>query len=471
VSSLTVRLASLLLAIVAAAIGVVYLYAVPPLAEELRAQEIEALASQVRRYAPGLQRAVARGVDVEVVDRMVGDTAEQLGLRVTLLGINRVAGGLQATPRSDSTSEVDIRDLQFPVAVRAAQTGRVATGSEAGDAGRLGQAAAPLFFTDAAGRRQVGFALVFARPLNDVEQSVALVRNRILVAGAIGLAFALLAAFALARWLGRRVQRLRRTARAVAAGDFSASFAADSADELGQLARELDEMRGQLAQLDEARNRFIAVASHELRTPIFSLGGFLELLADEELDDAERAQFLEQLRDQVSRLQKLATDLLDLSKLEAGSLELRPERTDIGVLTRALAAEFGPALAAHDSHLELRLAFEPMRATCDPERVAQILRILVDNALTHTPEGTPLVVTAARTSDPEPRLRLAVQDFGGGIHRTVLPHIFDPFYTSDDAQGSGLGLAIAHELAERMDGRLGVATGGGTTTFSLEIPA
>lgn len=449
----------------------VYLYAIPPLTSKLRDEELKTLAEQARRYTSRLQRAVATDVDVKVVDSLVRKTADQLGVRVTLLGINRVGGGLQATPRSDSTSQVAIRDLQFPTAVRAAQSGRVMTGSEASDAGRLGEAAVPLFFTDARGKRDVGFALVFSKPLDDVENSVALVRNRILVAGAIGLGVALLAALALARWLGRRVERLRRTARAVAAGDFTASFATHSADELGLLARELDEMRGQLAQLDEARKRFIATASHELRTPIFSLGGFLELLADEDLDEQTRAQFLEQLRGQVSRLQKLATDLLDLSKLEAGSLELRPEPTDVGVLTRALAAEFAPALALHDSHLELRLAFEPMQATCDPERVAQILRILVDNALTHTPEGTTLVVTAARTPEPEPRLRLAVQDFGGGIHRTVLPHVFDPFYTSDDAQGSGLGLAIARELAERMSGTLAVATAGGTTTFSLEIPA
>jgi signal transduction histidine kinase len=103
--------------------------------------------------------------------------------------------------------------------------------------------------------------------------------------------------------------------------------------------------------------------------------------------------------------------------------------------------------------------------------VAQILRILVDNALTHTRVGTPLVVTAARSTGQDPSLRLSVQDFGGGIHRTALPHVFDPFYTSDDAQGSGLGLAIARELAERMAGTLTVATGGGQTTFTLEIPA
>ncbi|MEA2492300.1 MAG: two-component system, OmpR family, sensor kinase, partial [Thermoleophilaceae bacterium] len=375
--------------------------------------------------------------------------------------------GLQASPRSDSTSEVAIHDLQFPVAVRAADERRVVTGSEAGDSGRVGEAAVPLFFRDGQGHRSVGFALVFSKPLNDVETNVALVRNRILVAGAIALAVALLAAFALARWLGRRVERLRRTARAVAGGDFTATFASTSNDELGQLAGELDHMRGQLSQLDDARKRFIATASHELRTPIFSLGGFIELLTDEELDEQTRAQFLAQLREQVGRLQKLATDLLDLSKLEAGSLELRPELSDVGVLLRAVAGEFAPALAAHDSHLELRLAFEPMEAVCDPERVAQILRILVDNALTHTPVGTPIYVSASHDT----RLRLTVSDLGGGIHRTVQPHVFEPFYTSDDAQGSGLGLAIARELAERMEGTLSVASTGGRTTFTLDVAA
>ena len=89
-------------------------------------------------------------------------------------------------------------------------------------------------------------------------------------------------------------------------------------------------MQRQLAQLDTARKQFIASASHELRTPIFSLGGFLELLEDEDLDEATRAQFLAQVRGQVERLRKLATELLDLSRLEAGGLELRPEPTDLG---------------------------------------------------------------------------------------------------------------------------------------------
>ena len=178
--------------------------------------------------------------------------------------------------------------------------------------------------------------------------------------------------------------------------------------------------------------------------------------------------FIRQVREQVDRLGRLATDLLDLSKLEAGSLELRPERTDLREIARGVAAEFAPALAAHESHLELRLAATVAEADCDPERVAQIMRILIDNALSHTPPGTDVVVAAGQRDG---RVRLSVTDFGTGIKRAAMSRIFEPFYTSDDAQGSGLGLAIAHELAERMDGELGAESVPGRTTFSLELPA
>jgi signal transduction histidine kinase len=227
-------------------------------------------------------------------------------------------------------------------------------------------------------------------------------------------------------------------------------------------------MRRQLEELDSARKRFIAIASHELRTPLFSLGGFLELLEEEDLDEEDRRRFVAQLRQQVARMQKLATDLLDLSRLEAGSLELRPEPTDLGDVARLVAGEFAPALGAHESHLELRLPPQPVEAVCDPERVAQVLRILIDNAITHTPPGTDLVVSASRR---DATARLGVGDFGPGIHRSMLPRIFEPFVTSDDAQGSGLGLAIASELAERMNGRLAVDSQRGRTTFTLELPA
>jgi signal transduction histidine kinase len=219
--------------------------------------------------------------------------------------------------------------------------------------------------------------------------------------------------------------------------------------------------------MDLARKKFIATASHELRTPVFSLGGFVELLEDEELDPETRRRFLDQVRDQVQRLGKLSVNLLDLSKLEAGSLELRPEEVDLGELTRSVSGEFEPTLAQHDARLELRLPSRRIAAQCDPVRVAQIMRILIDNALTHTPPGTQIVVTAGRDNG---RVKLAVRDNGEGIDGQVIDRVFEPFYTADDVQGSGLGLTIASELADRMDGSLSVRSAPGATEFTLEIP-
>ena len=169
------------------------------------------------------------------------------------------------------------------------------------------------------GHRLLGSVAVYSAPLEDVQANVELVRTRILIAGLLALAAAVLAGFLVAQSLGRRVGRLEQVARRVSTGDFSARFPIDRDDELGRLAAALDAMQRQLAELDTARRRFIATASHELRTPIFSLGGFLELLEDEDLDEETRTRFMDQLHQQVDRLGKLTTDLLDLSRLDAGA--------------------------------------------------------------------------------------------------------------------------------------------------------
>jgi len=303
--------------------------------------------------------------------------------------------------------------------------------------------------------------------LRGLSETAVATTRRLAIAAVSALVLAIIAGYLAGGALAARVRRMEHVARRVAAGDFSQRFELGTQDELAQLARALDDMQGQLAQLETARKRFIATASHELRTPIFSLGGFLELLEDEDLDAETRRRFMEQLREQVDRLGKLTTGLLDLSRLEAGSLELRPEPTDVSQLAKDVAAEFLPALTSHDAHLELRVGGEPVEADCDPERVAQIIRILIDNALSHTPAGTDVVVAASRRDG---QVRLAVTDFGTGIKRSAMDRIFEPFFTSDDVQGSGLGLAIAHELAERMRGDLHAESGPGRTTFTLEFP-
>jgi signal transduction histidine kinase len=461
--SIRVRLALIFSSITLTAIAGIYLYVAPQLESRLRDEKLEGLARDAGLYSRELVRVIGTNVDEAAVNRSVRQAADRAGARVTLLGVSRGSQGVQTYPISDSTAETKIEDIDFTVALEAARTGRTATGTEPTNEGRVGEAARPLFFND-----RVARVVVFSAPLGDVQRNVSLIRRQIAIAGAFALLFASVAGYLVARALSRRIKRLETAADKVAGGDFSERIPIDGDDELSDLARAFNDMQRQLAQLDSARKRFIAVASHELRTPIFSLGGFVELLQDEELDEETRRQFLDQMAGQIARLRKLATELLDLSKLEAGSLELRPEPTDVGELARQVTAEFTPALAQHDSHLQLRLERDPIRATCDRERVAQIVRILIDNALAHTPEGTEIFVSATRANGS---VCLAVRDHGLGIHRTVLPRIFEPFFTSDDAQGSGLGLAIARELAERMSGRLSVESVPGRTEFTLELPS
>ena len=256
----------------------------------------------------------------------------------------------------------------------------------------------------------------------------------------------------------------------MARGHFIEPLPVDSTDELGQLTRTFNEMQEQLRQVDVARKEFIATASHELRTPIFSLGGFVELLQDEDLDEETRREFLDTMSEQVERLQKLSVDLLDLSRLDAGSLQLerragRPLRAG-AQRGRRVHARRSPS---HDTELELRLPGAGPEAPCDRERVAQIMRILLDNALRHTPEGTHVTVTAERA---ERRRRAHRLRHRPGPARGRTAQVFERFYTGDAARGAGLGLAIARELAERMDGTPAASRSRGRgTAFTLELPA
>src|SRR5215211_1012462 len=174
------------------------------------------------------------------------------------------------------------------------------------------------------------------------------------------------------------------------------------------------------------------------------------------------------MREQVARLQKLSVNLLDLSRLDAGSVELQTEPVDLAELARSVVGEFGPAIADHGTELNVELPEAGPSAQCDRERVAQIMRILLDNALRHTPEGTDVTV---RANGSNGAAELTVADTGPGLPDGTRAKVFERFFTGDAGRGAGLGLAIARELAERMDGRLVLSTEQDTTAFTLELPA
>ncbi len=462
--SLSTRLALVFFSVTLLAIAALYLFVAPGLKSRLVGSELSSLRTTARQHSRPLASTIGSAIPQRRVRRLLTATSESTGYRVTLVAVNEVSGSIQLSRQLDSGGADSRAAAALSIAWQAARSGRLSSGTAIENGRTVAQAAYPV---RSDGR--VAAVILYTTRIDSILRTVSTVRDEILEAGAGSLLLALVAGWLIARAIAQRVRRLEVAAKQMAAGRFPGPIPVDSADELGQLAQAFNAMQRQLRQLDLARKKFIATASHELRTPLFSLSGFVELLEDEELDPETRRRFLEQVRSQVDRLGKLSVDLLDLSRLEAGSLELRPEQVDLGELTRSVSSEFEPALASHDARLELRLpgGRNAIQTQCDPVRLAQIMRILIDNALIHNPDGTRIVVTAGRTDG---HVRLAVRDDGDGIDERSLPRIFEPFYTADDAQGSGLGLAIASELASRMSGRLLVDSEPGETTFTLELP-
>ena len=459
--SLQNKLALLFLAITALAFTAAIFVVLPPLRDELRDEQIAELERAARVNFPQIQREARGDLNAPLFDELIRAVGDSANARVTVLGSQRSSTGrVEFYPLSDSNAERSLTP-DFRLVERAFRTGRPGQTFSSRD-GSEGRVAIPIFL----GEEPV-WVVVFSRSLTNVNDAVALVRTRLIIAGVVALLIALTGGFFVARALARRVGRLEHAAQDVAAGRDVAPLPVDSPDELGELTRTFNEMQRQLAVVDRARKEFIANASHELRTPIFSLAGFMELLEDDQLDEPTRAQFLETMREQVERLQKLAVDLLDLSRLDAGSLQLAPEEVDLRELAEDVASEFGPAAGQHRTKLAMRLPSAPVEAVCDRERTTQIVRILLDNALRHTPEGTDVTVTAARENGIA---RLTVADAGPGVDSASRSQVFERFYTADAARGSGLGLAIARELADRMHGRIDLDSSPGRTVFTLALP-
>ena len=362
---------------------------------------------------------------------------------------------------SNPTSSLDVD--RNPTALRATRTRAVERGTDERRGRRFAEVAVPLE------NENEGVLILLSDSLADPISSLKLIQRRLLFAGLIGLLFAVVAGYLAASVHAKRIRRLERAADRIAGGRFDEPVIDTGNDELGDLASAFERMRGRLGQLDRARSEFIANASHELRTPLFSLGGFLELMADEEVDEETRLEFLETMREQVDRLAKLATDLLDLSRLDAGRMHVEHEPVDLGEVARVVSAEFS-ARAERKRHVVDTVVNGSPVARADELRVLQVARALLDNALTHTPEGTR--VTLRAWAEREHAL-LEVEDDGPGIGPEHAPHVFDRFYRGDGtiASGSGLGLAIARELVQMMGGEVVLESRPGRTVVRVVLGA
>ena len=389
--SLRFRLILMFGAVVATAMGVLFLYVVPSLRDDLVNDRLDRLerVAQLQQQATGLKRAMASGKHLR---RPLVRTQRLANATVT--GYRRVDG------------ELEPLELAPPLLLRGDPVAKAALRSGVAR-GRTPSGGVVVAFTVSGG------LLFLTSGLSDVNSAASLVQRQILIATLVAVAVAVVVGWGAALAISVRLERLKEAASRIAAGTFDQPIGDQSPDELGQVARSFDLMQARLAQVDRARKDFIANASHELRTPLFSLGGFLELLAEEDLDPETRAEFVQSTREQVSRLTKLAGDLLDLSRLDSGAVGLVREPVDMSAAARTLVREFRGLGARHGSRIVLaRAQTTPSRGIGDEERVQQIGRALLDNAVRHTPPGTNVRV-AVESEDGI--VRLMVSDDGPGI--------------------------------------------------------
>jgi signal transduction histidine kinase len=302
----------------------------------------------------------------------------------------------------------------------------------------------------------VRFVVAARRQLDDVQAATGVVRRAFLLAAAAGLLVALAVGILIAGRTAGRIRRLRDTAERVAQVGPVAEFRPESGrDEIGDLSRTFAFMQTRLREQEQARRAFVATASHELRTPVASLQIMLDLLiTDLETDPLALEDALEQARradEQAARLSQLAGELLDLSRIDAG-VALRREPVDLSEVLRSVVAEMDVRLTDQGRRVSVADVGEHW-ALADPGNVAGIIRILVDNALRHTPPPAGIdVELGARDGFA----RIAVRDEGPGVPAQERERIFERFARGAQASsgGFGLGLAIAREQARRMAGDL-----------------
>jgi two-component system sensor histidine kinase BaeS len=281
----------------------------------------------------------------------------------------------------------------------------------------------------------------------------------------VALLIALTCALAVTWYLTTRLQRplgeLTEAAEHMSAGRYSTRVRiGDAGPELNSLGEAFNAMAERLESVEETRRRLLSDLAHEMRTPIATLSAYLDGLEDGVVDWGSDSA--EVMRHQAERLGRLAEDINDVSRAEEGRLDLRPVPQLASEVLRAAAQSNHAAFTEKGVELQLQAPDPGLQVSVDPERFAQVLGNLLNNARRHTPEGGTVTLAAAAVPDG---VAFTVTDTGDGIPADQLPHVFERFYRGDHArdrerQGSGIGLTISRAIVAAHGGTLTAASPG-----------
>ena len=294
-----------------------------------------------------------------------------------------------------------------------------------------------------------------------------------LISGLAALAMAFIVVYFISYRLARPLHDMALATRQYARGEFGYRVQARGEDELRQLAEAFNSMAISLATLESSRRSFVANVSHELKTPMTSIGGFIDGMLDGTIPQEQHKKYLELVSEEVRRLSRLVTGMLNLSKIEDGELQLNLAPFDVNELLFTTVLRFERIVAAKGLELTGLDALEPLTIRGDRDMLTQVFYNLIDNAVKFTPPGERLEFTARQEKGS---YVFALRNTGVGISSEELARIFERFYKIDksrsyDVKGAGLGLYLAQTIVKMHGGTISaVSDGESYTEFTVELP-
>jgi len=294
---------------------------------------------------------------------------------------------------------------------------------------------------------------------------------KLLPISSLGLILGIILSYILARSQSGPVKQISRAVGRFAAGDLGSRVELSCGGELQELGDSINNMAQALSELEQSRRSFVANVSHELRSPLTSMHGYVEGMLDGTIPEAEYSRYLTVVNDETRRLTVLVNDLLNLSRIESGKFPMKKVPYDICEQFRRILIGFERRLDERCEDVQVNMPDSQVMVYADPDRISQVLFNLIDNALKFMPvSGGRLKLDVMWLGE---KVRICVADNGKGISREDLPHIFDRFYKADKAHtsgnGTGLGLAIAKSILDQHGERITAASGEDGTRFAFTL--
>lgn len=264
--------------------------------------------------------------------------------------------------------------------------------------------------------------------------------------------------------------KINHTARAIASGDFDKRVSLVSDDEIGDLALSFNYMADSMQNLEKMRRDFISNVSHELRSPMTSINGFIVGMLDGTIPKEKWSYYIDIVHDETQRLIRLINDLLDLGRLESGEFSLKIEIFDINELIRERVIKFEDRIEKKEIEMDVTLVGSRLKVKGDRDRIDQVITNLMDNAIKFVPQGGEIKI---KTEIRQDRALVSVYNNGPGVPKDEIQYIWDRFHKVDKARtkggGTGLGLSIARQIMNQHNQNIWVESGEVGTKFIFTL--